>query len=384
MPSFHKVKRKRIAIFAEKLYGGGVEKILQTVCRNFDYTRYDVTLYASRKEEMPLGTYPGHLKISYYFDSGNNFGAKIKNKLKLWVYYHFSPSVYYRLFIREIFDVGIAFIEGYATRLLSGAPEKIKKIGWVHIELDTFHWTDVAFRSRQEEVQCYQKLNQIVCVSETVKRQVVRLFGRSDSTIVLYNPIEKDRILALAEDGLPEDYKTRKHQIRIISLGTLNKRKSYDRLLIAFNRLINNGLDAELLVLGSGREYDSLVSYITENALDDYVHLVGFVHNPYPFVKSADIYVCSSLAEGYNTAVSEALILGRAIVSTEVSGIKEQLGVHSEYGIVTENSIDGLYRGLAQMCHNGTFLTYQAKACEIVERYNLENQMNKIYRVIES
>lgn len=384
MRCLHKMKRKRIAIFAEKLYGGGVEKILQTVCRNFDYTLYDVTLYATREEDLPSEAYPEHLTVKYIFDRGDGLLVKIKNKLRLFVYYHFSPSFYYRLFIHKRYDVGIAFIEGYATRFLCGAPEGMKKIGWVHIELDVFHWTDVAFRSRQEEIQCYQKLNQIVCVSKTVKSQVVRLFGRPESTIVLYNPIEKERILAQSEDCLPEEFKTRKHQIRIISLGALNKRKSYDRLLIAFNRLITNGLDAELLILGNGGEYDSLESFISENDLDDYVRLIGFVHNPYPFVKSADIYVCSSLAEGYNTAVSEALILGKAIVSTEVSGIKEQLGEHSEYGIITENSIDGLYRGLAQMCHNGTFLSYQAKACEIAERYNLEGQMNKIYSVIES
>ena len=55
--------KKRIAIFAEKLYGGGVEKILQIICGNFDYTRYDVTLYASRREAMPIGTYPESLTI---------------------------------------------------------------------------------------------------------------------------------------------------------------------------------------------------------------------------------------------------------------------------------------------------------------------------------
>ena len=190
------MERKKIAIFAEKLYGGGVEKILQIVCRNFDYNRYDLTLYASRKEKMPLGTYPEHLKIKYFFDGGNSFLAKIKNKLKLFVYYHFSPSIYYQLFIRKKYDVGIAFIEGYATRFMSGAPKGMKKIGWVHIELDTFHWTDVAFRSRQEEVDSYQRLDRIVCVSKTVKNQVNQLFGRPDSTIVLYNPIEKENLLA--------------------------------------------------------------------------------------------------------------------------------------------------------------------------------------------
>lgn len=376
--------KKSIAIFAEKLYGGGVEKILQIVCGNFDYRLYDLTLYASREEDMPSGTYLEPLTIKYIFDSGNGLWAKMKNKLKLFVYYHFSPSFYYKLFIRRRYDVGIAFIEGYATRFLSGAPGEMKKIGWVHIELNTFHWTDVAFRSRQEEVKCYRSLDKIVCVSQTVKNQVDQLFGRPDSTIVLYNPIEKEKILAQSEENLPEEYKNRKHQIRMVSLGTLNKRKSYDRLLVAVNRLIKNDCDVELMILGSGEEQDSLKSYIAENGLEDSVYMVGFVHNPYPFVKSADIYVCSSFAEGYNTAVTEALILGKAVVSTEVSGIREQLGEHSEYGIVTENSIDGLYTGLEQMCHDGTFMKYQEKAQEVSERYNLQNQMNQIYDVIES
>ena len=374
--------KKRIAIFVEKLYGGGVEKILQIICRNFDYDRYDLTLYASRNEVIPVGTYPEHQKIRYIFDSGNGFIAKIRNKLKLWIYYHFSPSVYYQLFIREKYDVGIAFIEGYATRFLSGAPDGMKKIGWVHIELDTFHWTDVAFQSRQEEIDCYKRLDRIVCVSQTVKEQVDRLFGRPNITTVLYNPIEKEKIVALADENLPDKYMICKHSIRVVSLGTLNKRKSYDRLLVAVNRLVKHGIDMELLILGSGEEHHYLQSYIDENGLNDHVSMVGFVHNPYPFVKSADIYVCSSFAEGYNTAVTEALILGKAVVSTEVSGIREQLGENSEYGIITENSVDGLYEGLQQMCHQKRYTKYQENARNLSDRYNLQDQMNLIYDVI--
>lgn len=375
--------KKRIAIFAEKLYGGGVEKILQIICGNFDYTRYDVTLYASRREAMPVGTYPESLTIKYIFSNGNGFWSKLKNKIKLLVYYHCSPSFYYKLFIRETYDVGIAFIEGYATRFLSGAPKKMRKIAWVHIELKTFHWTDVAYHSRQEEIQCYQNLDKIVCVSQTVKSQVDCLFGRPDSTIVLYNPIEKEKILTLSEEELPEEYKNRKHQIRMVSLGTLNKRKSYDRLLVAFNRLIKDGWDTELMILGCGEEQDSLQSYIKENGLEDYVYMVGFVHNPYPFVKSADIYVCSSYAEGYNTAVTEALILGKAVVSTEVSGIREQLGEYSEYGIITENSGNGIYKGLSEMCKVESFRKYQESAQRLSERYNLQNQMKDFFDVID-
>ena len=171
------VKRKRIAIFAEKLYGGGVEKILQIVCRNFDYHRYDLTLYCSRKEEVPIGTYPEHLKIQYIFDGGNGPVAKIKNKLKLLVYYNFSPAAYYRLFIRERYDVGIAFIEGYATRFLSGAPNGMKKIAWLHTDIENNHWTDVSYQGWNEEKACYQIFDKIVCVSSVVEKKAHEILG---------------------------------------------------------------------------------------------------------------------------------------------------------------------------------------------------------------
>ena len=72
------------------------------------------------------------------------------------------------------------------------------------------------------------------------------------------------------------------------------------------------------------------------------------------------------------------------MISTEVSGIKEQLGENSEYGIITENSIDGLYEGLKQICHQKIFAKYQEKARDLSDRYNLQDQMNLIYDVINN
>ena len=376
--------KKRIAVFAEKLYGGGVEKILQIICRNFDYERYDLTLYASRREEYPKGTYPEHLRIKYIFDSGNSLISRVKNKLKLFVYYHFSPSIYYQLFIRDAYDVGIAFIEGYATRFLSGAPRGMKKIAWVHIELKTFHWTQVAYRSPKEECMCYHTIDRVACVSKVVKEQADLLWGISDKTLVLHNPIEAERIISLAEEDLPAIYRQKKHAFRIVSLGTLNKRKSYDRLIQAIAKLDKDDCNVELLILGDGEEKEALEQQILDENLSGKVFLVGFVHNPYPFIVSSDVYVCSSYAEGYNTAVTEALVLGRAVVSTEVSGIREQLGEDGEYGIITENSEDGIFQGLKRMIENGNIEHYQQKAMIRGREFNLETQMQKIYNVIES
>ena len=371
--------KKRIAIFAEKLYGGGVEKILQIVCRNFDYNRYDLTLYASRVEKHPQGTYPEHLRIKYFFDSGNGFITRMKNKLRLFVYYHFSPSIYYRLFIREKYDVGIAFIEGYATRFLSGAPKRMKKIAWLHTDIENNHWTDVAYHGRDEEKACYQFYDKIVCVSSIIKKKAQEILG-VENTIVLHNPIETTIIEELSKLSVKND----EGKVRIVSIGSLIPVKGYDRLIRVVRRLKDEHEPIELFILGEGHERKSLEDLIEENNLGDIISLLGFVDNPYPILRSTDIYVCSSYAEGFNTAITEALVLGRAIVSTEISGVREQLGEDGEYGIITENSEDGIFQGLKRMIENGNIEHYQQKAMIRGREFNLETQMQKIYNVIES
>lgn len=381
------MKKKHIAIFAEKLYGGGVEKILQIICRNLDLEKYDLTLYSSNIEDIPSGSYPESINHAHYFSTvsqtDNLINKIIKlacNKIRLFCYYHFSPSFYYKLFIRRKYDVGIAFIEGYATRFLSGAPENMKKIAWIHTDIEKNHWTKVAFRNSDEEIQCYTHFDKAVCVSKVVESQAKKCLNLS-STMVLHNPIESDVILQKSNlFEVPQ----KRHSVRLVSLGSLIPVKGYDRLIEAAKRLSDDGTDFELLILGEGNERENLTNLISQHNLEDKVLLVGYLDNPYPYLKSADIYICSSIAEGFNTAITESLILGRAIVTTEVSGVREQLGDSAEYGIITDNSTDGIYLGIKKMLESGMVSFYQEQARKRSSLFNLEQQMSQIYNLIES
>ena len=126
---------------------------------------------------------------------------------------------------------------------------------------------------------------------------------------------------------------------------------------------------------GDGPDKDDILALLT---------LVGFVENPYPYIAASDIYVCSSYAEGYNTAITEALILGKPVVSTECSGVKEQLGENNEFGICTPNTEEGLYEGIKQMLNETTLKHYTKMAKERGENFTLEASMNKIYHLLES
>lgn len=133
---------KKVAFFVNSLSGGGAEKILQTLLNRWNGNRWQVVVYSIRKEDIPAG-YPRNVSVRFLFDALREEDGpwarllvKIRNGLKLLVYRHFPPSVFYRLFIRGTYDVEAAFIEGYATRIAAGSPHAgSRKLAWVHIDL---------------------------------------------------------------------------------------------------------------------------------------------------------------------------------------------------------------------------------------------------------
>lgn len=157
---------------------------------------------------------------------------------------------------------------------------------------------------------------------------------------------DENEILEKAEEQVNINREMSGPLIEVI--GRLSEEKGVDRLIRVCSRLKKNRYNFQLWVLGEGKERRNLEKIIEENNLSEYVKLLGFISNPYPYIKLADILVCPSRYEGLSTVVTEGLILGKAVVTTQCSGMKELLG-DSEYGIITENSEQGLYYGLKKM-----------------------------------
>ena len=106
---------------------------------------------------------------------------------------------------------------------------------------------------------------------------------------------------------------------------------------------------------GSGmseEERAALEDQIRREKLEQIVRLRGFTANPYPYMQRADVLVCSSHYEGSSTVIREAMILGKPVVTTDCGDMREIVG-ESVYGILTENSLEGLYQGLRRMVTSG-------------------------------
>ena len=80
---------------------------------------------------------------------------------------------------------------------------------------------------------------------------------------------------------------------------------------------------------------------LIERELQDYLILEGSQTNPYPYIKQATLYVQPSYYEAYSTTVTEAKILAKPIVVTDVGGMRDQLE-DTVNGMIVPISADGI------------------------------------------
>lgn len=194
---------------------------------------------------------------------------------------------------------------------------------------------------------------------------------------MLYNTVESEKILANANDAAPELMDDGK--IRLMAVGTLKESKGYMRLLSIIKRLLGEKYPANLYILGIGLLQQEMERFIQANDLQEAVTLLGYQTNPYKYVSKCDLFVCASFAEGFSTAATEALIVGTPVCTVEVSGMKEMLGEHNEWGIVTENSEEALYQGIKDLLdHPDKLAHYKEKAIARGKSFSTENTVRAV------
>ncbi len=347
--------KQKVLILIESLSGGGAEKVLSTLLQHLDYSKFEVTLCCITNIGKYIEEVKPYVHYTYILPNPSSLRGwkKFIYKLKYKFIYNGLPLKWlYQWFVPHHADVEIAFVEGFATKLLSHSTNhKAKKIAWVHIDLNQFHWTQSIYKDIATEEKCYLQYNQIVTVSETAKKAFQRKFKNVTTPIqTLYNPIDSEEIILKSKESISLPPKNGQY-FRLVSIGRFTKQKAYSRLLRIITKLKEDNYPIELWLLGDGEEKVVLEQYIKEHQLEANVTLWGFQSNPYAYLAQCDLFVCSSISEGYSTAVTEALILGLPVITTNCSGMCELLK-DGECGMITENSEEALYQGLKNLLDN--------------------------------
>lgn len=196
----------------------------------------------------------------------------------------------------------------------------------------------------------YRRSDRIVAVSKGVADDLSATLKLQRSKIqVIYNPVVTPILHSLSEEQQNHPWFTTGEPPVILSIGRLTQAKGFDTLIHAFS-IVRKQIRARLIILGEGKDRDTLETLIKNLNLCDDISLPGFVDNPYSFLRRSTVFVLSSLWEGLPTVLIEALACGVPVVSTDCpSGPREILDDGLWGTLVPENDKTALANGITDI-----------------------------------
>ena len=190
------MKKKKILFIINSLAGGGAEKVLIDMLNNFDYTQFDVELLLIWEEGVYLQDVPKEVKVKCIYSKPLSLKEKINYNLfvKFGTLFGYKQSI--KAKVSQKYDTIVSFLEGMSLKYHSYIVDLAKKnVSWVHIDLLNNHYTVGRLLTEQLEKQAYEKMDEIVFVSNDAKMQFEKLYTDNiTKKIVILNPIDYNYI----------------------------------------------------------------------------------------------------------------------------------------------------------------------------------------------
>ena len=374
--------RRKILIIKRTLGGGGAEKLLIDILGRIDYSQYDVSLMTNDPKGFYFKQIDPHVRLLVFRDI---FGSFLLRNLFYYIPFLRKPimSLNRRRAQRaagdDRYDVAVSYLEGHSASVHLGLLDLANRnVTWIHTDMLDNPWSRRYYASPREEREFYRKVDEIVFVSDNAGNQFDRYIPVHAKTRVLYNMVNTEQIVQRASADV-----VAKAGPVLVAVGRLVPQKRFDRLIRAFAIIREKRPDVTLWILGDGKLKKKLELLCKDIHLMDAVQFLGFVPNPYPYVRAADVFVSSSDTEGYPLVVAEAMCLGKAIVATAVTGATEMLA--NQAGILVPLDEQSLAEACLRLLEDdvarkelGNHALEEAK-----RKFDVSSYMSGFYAVLE-
>ncbi|MBP3891867.1 MAG: glycosyltransferase [Solobacterium sp.] len=362
--------KKKILFVNDEMRMGGVARVLNSLMRNLPRDKYEIDLLVLHKEGMLLNEVPNDVHVyegSKFFETVDlSLDRLIKEKdypkiaSKLRLLFYMKTGLIKKKIMEERkrildkqYDVEVAAKEGFCTIFTAYGDSK-RKINWV---LTDYSVKNYSVNHMSLVKQALQQIDLNIADSKQALVAYETVF-RVQNGVTIHNLME-DSILE--KGNRKEDCEIKDSDVpNVITVARFHPQKSIDRLLIASQNAKERGYAHHLYLVGGG-ELESELKEYAEVYQMEHVHFLGYKQNPYADMKKADLFVLSSLYEGFATVVSESLMLTTPVLTTRVSGCEEQI-TSPDYGWIVENTQEALNQGLIEALSNPARLKEQKEA----------------------
>lgn len=332
---------KKILFSAYSLDVGGIETALITLLKNIN-KNYEITLCLEKKEGIFLNEVPENIKIITY--KPNNIKCvpirKICNYLKQQIF---------RVKYKNKFDFSACYATySYSASFVARTASKNCAL-WVHNDYMSFYENDITKYKEFFEKIKVANFNKIIFVSEHDRNLFIKYFKElSQKCLFCNNLINYKNIEQKAKEPC-NDFNHEKNKITFLNLGRHDeKQKKLSRIINASKKLNKEGYKFRVVFIGDGPDNEK---YKKQAQGMKNIEFLGKKNNPYPYLKKSDCLLMSSDFEGYPVVFVESMILGKPIITTNVSDSEKD--IKDTFGIVVEKSENGVYEGMKQYLEKG-------------------------------
>ncbi|MBZ0293717.1 MAG: glycosyltransferase family 4 protein [Anaerolineae bacterium] len=232
------------------------------------------------------------------------------------------------------------------------------------------------------------RADHILADSTATREDLIELYNVPSEkiTVLLSGVDQRFKPAAETEKQLVREKYKLDHWQFIFSIGTIQPRKNYARLIYALKQLRHAGLDLHLVIAGGkGWLEDPIYKAIRETDMDAFVHFIGFAEEKdlNGLYSAASCFAFPSLYEGFGLPILESMRCGTPVVTSNVSSLPEVAGDAAL--AVNPYDVEAIAAAINQCVSDSTIRTQLVERGYIqAENFTWERSARQLVRIYES
>lgn len=344
---------KKILFAAATLDIGGIETALVTLINHLaeekinENYKYDITLVLEKKQGILLDTINKRVKIIEYFPS----------TCKITIIRKFINFIKHTIFRKE-YGNKFDFSAAYATYSLpaSFVARCTSKncVLWCHMDyLEQFKGDKEKVKKFFEEKH-YKEFKKLIFVSKQSKESFIKVFPEmKEKVIFINNLINYKEIYKKAAEVIDEKIPEEK-KVTFLNVGRHDEdQKKLSRIIESCKILKEDKMEFKVIFIGDGQDTENYKNMVKKYNLEDIIIFLGRKKNPYPYFKIADYIILTSDYEGSPVVFTEAMVLEKPIITTDVAGSEQ---IDKKYGTVIKKDVNEIANSMKRYICEGYLL----------------------------
>jgi len=378
---------KKVLFVNDEMVVGGVARILNTLLKQLEGKGYEVDLLVLHKHGDLLKEVPEYVNIidsSPFFDVVDLHISEIKDfrlKLKkmMLIFYMKTGLIKSKIkkerqkILEKQYDIEFSAKEGFCS-VFTAVGDSKRKLNWIQTDYKVQNFSKNHMGLMKDILK---DIDVNIACSNVANQSYSEVF-EVDNVVTLHNLMNTERIYSIVDQ--PIDDVTFKDQLNLITVARFHPQKALHRMINACKTLKEEYIDFHLYIIGGGELESELREQVQVLGLEQEISFLGYKSNPYKYMKKADLYLLSSMYEGFPTIVLESLICSTPVLTTKVAGVDEQL-VKEHYGWICENTDEAFTNTLLDVINSQTYLKYKEQLKDY--QYYNDKIINKMISYFE-